>query len=167
MKADSIVQQYGKTTIGWQEITQAPVSSSAISQKWWAGHGEIAVDLKTIQSFCSNFYLDHANIPGQENTLNWCKESGVSIEDVYSFSSDNPNVIGVEAPVWTEHVLTDEMLDDRFWPRTLAVAEVGWTPEPQREFGEFLVRVAGQGDRLNAMGVNYFNTPNVDWREGS
>ena len=163
VKADSIVQQYGKTTIGWQEITQAPVSSSAISQKWWEGHGESVVDVKVIQSFCSNFYLDHANVPGQENTLNWCKESGVSIEDVYSFSSDDPDVIGVEAPVWTEHVLSDETLDDRFWPRALAVAEVGWTPEEKRDFQEFLVRVAGQGERLNDMGIHYFETPNVEW----
>lgn len=165
VKADSIVQQFGKTTIGWQEITQAPVSSSAISQKWWEGHGEVVVDLRVIQSFCSHFYLDHANVPGQENTLNWCKETGVSIEDVYSFSSDDPKVIGVEAPVWTEHVLNDEMLDDRFWPRTLAVAEVGWTPEPQRNFQNFLGRVAGQGKRLNNMGIHYFDTPYVEWGE--
>ncbi|MDR9455776.1 MAG: beta-N-acetylhexosaminidase [Salegentibacter sp.] len=165
VKADSIVQQHGKLTIGWQEITQAPVSPNAISQKWWAGHGESVVNVKEIQSFCSNFYLDHANVPGQENTLNWCKETGVSIEDVYSFSSNDPNVIGVEAPVWTEHVLSDEMLDDRFWPRTLAVAEVGWTLESKRDFKEFLVRVAGQGERLNNLGIHYFDTPNVQWNQ--
>ena len=164
VKADSIVQQYGKTTIGWQEITQAPVSPSAISQKWWEGDAESVVDVRVIQSFCSNFYLDHGNVPGQKDALNnWCKETGVSIEDVYSFSSDDPKVIGVEAAVWTEHVLSDEMLDDRFWPRTLAVAEVAWTPEPRRNFENFLVRVAAQGERLNKMGIHYFETPNVEW----
>ena len=165
VKADSIVQSFGKTTVGWQEITKAPVSSNAISQKWWAGDSEPVVDVKMIQSFCSNFYLDHANVPGQENTLNWCKETGVSIEDVYNFSSDDPNVIGVEAPVWTEHVLTDEMMDDRFWPRVLAVAEVGWTPEPQRNLKEFLGRVGAQGERLDDMGIHYFDTPNVKWKK--
>ncbi|WP_324720168.1 beta-N-acetylhexosaminidase [Salinimicrobium sp. HB62] len=165
VKADSIVQSFGKTTVGWQEIAKAKVSPNAISQKWWAGDSEPVVNLRTIQSFCSHFYLDHANVPGQENTLNWCKESGVSIEDVYSFSSDDPMVIGVESPVWSEHVLSDEMMDDRFWPRVLAVAEVGWTPEPQRDFQDFLERVAAQGERLDEMGIHYFITPNVKWRK--
>lgn len=162
VKADSIVQQHRKIAIGWEEVTKAPVSSSMISQKW---HGEAksVVNVKIIESICSRFYLDHANVPGQENTLNWCKEDGVSIEDTYSFESDNPNVLGVEAPVWSEHVLTDQMLDNRFWPRSLAVAEVGWTAESDRNFKDFMNRVTGQGERLNQMGIHFFKTPNVQW----
>ena len=34
IKADSIVRQNGKTAIGWEEVTQAPVDSSFISQRW-------------------------------------------------------------------------------------------------------------------------------------
>ena len=164
VKADSIVQHYGKTAIGWEEVTKAPVSSSMISQEW-AGHTESIVDVKVIQSICTNFYLDHANFPGQENTLNWCKEDGVSLENVYSFESNDPNVIGIEAPVWTEHVLTDEMLDDRFWPRVLAVAEVAWTYESKRDFSNFTARLAQHGDRLNEMGIHFHPSPEVEWIE--
>src|SRR5690606_11339879 len=90
-KADSIVQTFGKTSIGWEEVTKANVSSSLISQKWH-GKTEGVVDVKVIESICSNFYFDHANIPGQENTLNWCKEDGVSLENAYSFKSSDPKV---------------------------------------------------------------------------
>ena len=164
VKADSIVQHHGKTAIGWEEVTKAPINSSMISQEW-AGNTESIVDVKVIQSICTSFYLDHANVPGQENTLNWCKEDGVSLQDVYSFEADEPNVIGVEAPVWTEHVLNDEMLDDRFWPRTIAVAEVGWTDESKRDFSNFTERLAAHGDRLNQMGIHFFPSPEVDWAE--
>lgn len=122
VKADSIVRANGKTSIGWEEVTQAPVDQSLISQQW---HGKIdpVVDVKVLKSICTSFYLDHANVPGQENTNNWCKENGVSLKDVYTFTSEGKNVLGVEAPVWTEKVWDEETLEDRFWPRAIAVAE--------------------------------------------
>ncbi len=164
VKADSIVGTYGKTAIGWEEATKAEVDESFISQEW---HGEVesVVDVKVIESICSNFYLDHANVPGQENTLNWCKEDGVSLENVYAFRSDKPNAIGVEAPVWTEHVLNEQMLDDRFWPRTVAVAEVGWTTPEKLEYQDFLNRLQEQAPRIRLMGINHHPTPEIKWDE--
>lgn len=163
VKADSIVQTYGKTSIGWEEVTKAEVSSSLISQQW---HGEVesvVKDNKVIHSLCSQYYLDHANIPGQENTNNWCKKEGVSLKDTYSFNNDDTNVIGIEAPVWSEFVLTDEMMDDRFWPRAIAAAEIGWTSDEKRDFESFEQRLGKHGDRLRALDVNFFRTPDVDW----
>lgn len=162
VKADSIVRSYGKTTIGWEEVTKAEVDESLISQNW-TGKTKSIVDVKVIESICSNFYLDHANFPGQENTLNWCKEDGVSIADVYSFESEKENVIGVEAPVWTEHVLNEKMMDDRFWPRAVAVAEVAWSPDSQRNFSDFTKRLSKHGKRLNEMGIHFHPSPEIDW----
>ena len=163
VKADSIVQTFGKSTIGWEEVTKAEVSSSLISQRWHGRVESVVKDIKVIHSLCSQFYLDHANVPGQENTNNWCKKDGVSLEDTYSFVNDNPNVIGVEAAVWSEFVLTDEMMDNRFWPRAIAAAEVGWTSGEKREFNAFKQRLGKHGDRLRALNINFFRTPGVDW----
>lgn len=162
VKADSIVRQMGKTSIGWEEVTKAEVSDSMISQQWH-GKAKSVVDAPVIASICSSFYLDHANYPGQPNTLNWCKEDGVSLENVYSFTTDNPKVIGVEAPVWTEHVLNNEMMDDRFWPRLIAVAEVGWTRDELRNFTNFKDRLQAHGLRLQKMGIHFHPTPGIDW----
>ena len=162
VKADSIVQHYGKIPIGWEEVTQAQISPNMISQEW-AGNTESTVDVKVIQSICSHFYLDHANVPGQEETNNWCKETGVSLEDVYSFRNDDPNVIGVEAALWTEMVHNEAAADNRYWPRLVAFAEVAWTPEPRMDFTNFLSRLSRQSDRLSLMGINYFPTPEVEW----
>lgn len=162
VKADSIVRKFGKTSIGWEEVTKAKVDKSLISQVW-NGHTESIVDVKIIQSMCSNFYFDHANIEGQEFTNNWCKEDGVSLEDAYDFSSENPNVIGVEAPVWTEKVLSDAAADDRFWPRTIALAEIGWSEDKNREFKDFIERLGHHGKRLDNLKVNYYRSPEVNW----
>lgn len=165
VKADSIVRSYGKNTIGWEEVTQAEVDSNFISQQW-NGQTKSVVETQIIESICSNFYLDHGNVPGQEKTNNWCKEDGVSIEDVYSFNRDDAHVIGVEAAVWTEFVLNDQMLDNRFWPRLIAVSEVGWTKAGNRDFEDFMERLNGQSERLNQMGIHYFATPEIDWGSG-
>lgn len=163
VKADSIVQKFGKITIGWEEVTKAEVSNSLISQQWHGKVESVVDDVKIIESLCSRFYFDHANVPGQENTHNWCKEDGVSLEDVYTYSSNNTNVLGVEAPVWTEHVLKDEMLDDRFWPRAAALAEVAWTMQERKDFPDFKQRLAKHGNRLKAMGIHHYPTPEISW----
>lgn len=163
VKADSIVRSYGKTTIGWEEVTQANVSEELISQVWRGTVESVVPDVKVIHSLCSQFYYDHANVPGQENTNNWCKKTGVSLEDTYSFDNDDPNIIGIEAPVWSEFVLTDEMMDNRFWPRTIAAAEVAWTPQDQRDFESFSQRLGRHGNRLRAMNINFFRAPRIEW----
>ncbi|MCM4156294.1 beta-N-acetylhexosaminidase [Gramella sp. AN32] len=162
VKADSIVRHYGKTSIGWEEVTKAEVDGSLISQNW-NGKTKSIVDVKIIESICSNFYLDHANFPGQENTLNWCKPDGVSIKNVYDFKTNNPNVIGVEAPVWTEHVTNDAMMDDRFWPRLAAVAEIGWSQDSNRNFEDFITRLKKHENRLRNMGIRFHPSPEIDW----
>ncbi len=162
IKADSIVQGLGKTTIGWEEVTQAAVDSTFISQRW-NGKTKSVVKTPIIESICSSFYFDHANVPGQEMTNNWCQERGVSLKDTYTFKVTNPNTIGVEAPVWTEMVLSDEAADDRFWPRSIAMAEVGWTKDENKDYNGFLKRLGAQGLRLDFMDVNYFRSPEVEW----
>ncbi|MFD0977264.1 beta-N-acetylhexosaminidase [Salinimicrobium gaetbulicola] len=167
VKADSIVRAYDKITIGWEEVTQAEVSPDLISQSWRGTVESVVPDIKVIHSLCSQFYFDHGNVPGQENTNNWCKKSGVSLEDAYSFDNEDPNIIGVEVPVWSEFVLTDEMMDNRFWPRAIAAAEIAWTPGAQRDYASFKKRLGRHGDRLRALNINFFRTPGIDWGKES
>ena len=165
VKADSIVRGLGKISIGWEEGTKAEVDPSFISQKWHGRVESVVPDVKVIYSICSLYYFDHANVPGQEFTNNWCKETGVSIEEAYAYAAEDPNIIGVEAPVWTEFVIDEDRLDDRFWPRNLALAEVGWTPGGKRTYEDFFSRLQGHAERLNQMGMNYFETPGIEWKK--
>ncbi|AVR45131.1 hypothetical protein C7S20_07520 [Christiangramia fulva] len=166
VKADSIVHHYNKIPVGWEEVTQTKVSPDFISQEWNGKTESVMEDVKVIESICANFYLDHGNTPEQKNTATWCT-NGITVEQVYSFSSSNPHVIGVEAPVWSEQVWTDQAMDDRFWPRAAAVAEVAWTPSAKRQFSEFKERLAKHGPRLNEMGIHFFNSPGIDWEKDS
>ncbi len=162
VKAEKIVRENGKTAIGWEEVTQAKVDDSFISQRW-TGTTKSVVNTRIIESICKSFYLDHGNIPNQPNTYSWCKKDGVSLKNVYDFVSENENAIGVEAAVWTELVHSDATADDRLWPRSIAVAEVGWSSPKKKDYSEFTKRLGTHGKRLDFLGINFYNTPDVNW----
>lgn len=161
-KADSIVRKYNKIGIGWEESAKAELSDSFIIQRW-NGATKIGENQQIIESFCQFFYLDHGNITDQENTYKWCREEGLSLEHVYSYRTDDKRVIGIEAPMWSELVISDDRADDRLWPRSIAVAEMAWTKTAKRNFQDFTKRLATHGLRLDHLGINYFKSPEVAW----
>ncbi|MDX1761536.1 MAG: beta-N-acetylhexosaminidase [Christiangramia sp.] len=161
-KADSIVRKYGKSAIGWEESAKAELSDSFIVQRW-NGETEIAKEQKIIDSFCKYFYLDHGNVPDQKNTYKWCRKEGLSLETVYSYRNEDKRVIGIEAPVWSELVISDDRADDRLWPRTIAVSEIGWSKFEQRDFNDFTNRLSGHSERLNELNIKYYKSPEVNW----
>lgn len=160
VKADSMVRSFGKIPIGWEEVSKADVSKELIVQRW-NGKTIPFKKSKVIESICTSFYFDHANVTGQEKTNNWCQKSGVSLEDVYNFNDKEDKIIGVEAPVWTELVLTDSMLDNRLWPRLMAVAEIGWSPS-HADFEEFSKRLSAHKARLEALDIDFYPAEELD-----
>ena len=56
--------------------------------------------------------------------------------------------------MWSEYA-PQELIDDRLFPRMLALSEVIWTYPTERNFEEFRQRVQKHYDRLDVLGVNY------------
>ena len=59
-------------------------------------------------------------------------------------------------------------VDYMVFPRLLALAEVGWSPSARRTatspvYHDFLQRLATQGARLQAAGVNFYPSTQVPW----
>jgi hexosaminidase len=72
-------------------------------------------------------------------------------------------VIGVEAPLWSETVVTSADIDYMTFPRLPAIAELGWSPAAAHDWGAFRERLAAQGPRWDAMGIGYYRSPQVPW----
>ena len=77
-------------------------------------------------------------------------------------------VLGVEAPLWTETVGTLSEVEFMAFPRLTAVAEIGWSPAPTggaaRDTEEFFARVAALGEHWDAAGTAYYRVRGVPWR---
>lgn len=75
-------------------------------------------------------------------------------------------ILGVEAPLWTETLSTSDHLETMTFPRLQGVAELGWSPAATHDWSAFKVRLAAQGPRMTALGIDYYRSPLVPWPHG-
>ena len=71
------------------------------------------------------------------------------------------NVVGVEAPLWTEFIEDFTHLCEMAFPRLLAVAERGWTAEDFCDYVDFRRRTEAQRPFLRTQGVAM--DPQSEW----
>jgi hexosaminidase len=69
----------------------------------------------------------------------------------------------VEAPLWSETLTSLDDLEYMAFPRILGIAEIGWTPQARRDWNGYTLRLAAQGPRLKALGVNFYASPEISW----
>ena len=78
-------------------------------------------------------------------------------------------ILGLEAPVWTETLATMREVEFMVFPRLAAIAEIAWSRAPDdgapRDNEEFFGRIARFGALLDAMDVAYHRVPEVAWTE--
>ncbi len=77
---------------------------------------------------------------------------------------DDGQLLGVEAPIWSETLVTIDDVEFMAFPRIAALAEVAWSPAGGT-WAEFEPRVINFGAYLDGLGINYYRTPEVSWIE--
>jgi len=171
VRIDEIVQSHGKQMIGWDEIAEADVTSPSTVQYWLhAAHAQTAArkGLKIIMSPATRAYLDMK--------YNWCTPLGqiwagfTNVEDAYTWDPakqvsgvEEHSILGVEAPLWTETIQTLEDIEFMLLPRLAGYAEIGWSPESERGWDEYRIRLGSHGPRWDAMNVNYYRSQRIPW----
>ncbi len=171
----AIVRAQGKVMIGWEEIAQAPVDSGTIVQHWRSGGLAVlgaAKGARIIMSPSTRVYLDMKYDPATKLGQNWANYIDVDTAYAWDPVSRVPalsaeQVIGIVAPLWTETVATWDEAEFLLFPRLAAVAEVAWSPAPDREWEEFSQRLGGHGARMTAMGIHFYRSPRIPWQDAS
>jgi hexosaminidase len=166
-KVDEIVAGLGRETIAWEEASAGNLRTSALYQVWSPSF-DIQPALERgnslILSPCGYTYLDHGNYAGQPNTYTWCSQDGVPLERVYSLAPISATVVhGFEGALWSELVESEEAADNRLWPRLAAIAEVSWSAEDRRDYGQFTARLGQLRGHLDALGISYYAEPDLGW----
>jgi hexosaminidase len=169
-RVQSIVQQQGKEVVGWGDIAPATLLPTTIVQHWKpeASHVAAAKGAKLIVSPASKSYLDMKYDKTTVLGLNWAGEIEVRTaydwDPVSALASHPPeNIIGIEAPLWTETVATTGELDFMAFPRLPALAEIAWSPLTSKQWDDFSARLALHGRRWSALGVNFYRSPQIAW----
>ncbi len=166
----AILGDLGKTMIAWEEIGAAAIEPPFIAQYWLAeGRARAAHELgaSIISSPAGTAYLDQKYDRSTPIGLAWA--GFTEVEDAYSWDPiprDIPeqDVLGVEAPLWTETVDSRDDIDLLMFPRLLGHAEIGWA-RSGREWLEYRERLAEHGARLALSEVFFYRSPQVDWKD--
>ena len=73
----------------------------------------------------------------------------ISVQDAYSWDPlsyvpglDADQILGIEAPLWSETISDSSGLEYLAFPRLICEAELGWTPQSLRSWEEFNRRLA-------------------------
>lgn len=151
-RMEKFINSKGKQIIGWDEILEGGLAPEATVQSWRGLDGAINAAKQghdVIVSPTTNCYFDYP-------------VDITDLEKVYMFDpvpqglteEEKKHILGSEGNMWTEYA-PQEQVDDRLFPRLLALSEVVWSYPTERNYIEFLSRVQQHYDKLDVLGVNY------------
>ena len=171
-KVHAIVKKHGKRMIGWDEIVTADIDSTAIPQFWSSAENAataVEKNMKIIMSPAKKIYLDMEYDSLSKYGLHWA--AYVPVDSAYIWTPENyegiplENILGIEAPLWSETIENFDQLAYLAFPRAIGAAELGWSTEENRDWEDYKVRLAKQAPYLDRMDVEYYPSPLIDWEK--
>lgn len=155
------LKERGKKAIVWNEsLTSGLLPADTVAQLWmdkqgncvkWANRGSTIIH--------SDFYHYYCDYPYHMTPLKKTYEYSPIPKGVAPIMEKF--VMGVEAPIWTEHIYSFGHLCYMAFPRFAAVAERGWTKERLCNLKDFEDRFTALTPSLNSLGI--FPAPQKDW----
>jgi hexosaminidase len=167
-----IVKSHGKKMIGWEEIAQANIDSTVIAQHWSSQkYGQLAAEKgsKIIMSPAKKAYLDMQYDSTSKFGLHWA--AYIEVDSAYMWDPatlvqniERENILGVEAPLWSETISTMNEIEYLAFPRLLGYAEIGWSPAG-RNWNEYKIRLGKHSSRLKALDIDFYQSKLVPWAD--
>lgn len=160
------VRSKGRTAMGWDEVTYGDPKEDMIILGW-QGTGNVAVNdarksgRKFILTPAKCLYLIRYQGPQWFEPFTYFGNSTLS--DVYHFepvkedwSPELKNqLLGIQGSLWTEFCNNPQDVEYLVFPRLVAVADVAWRPEGERDWKGFLKALDDYLPQLEKSGINY------------
>ena len=169
-KAEEFLNSKGRRLIGWDEILEGGLAPEATVMSWRgeaAGFKSARMGHDVIMTPGSYMYFDFYQADPRHQPA--AIGGYTPIRKVYNYNpipqdsltaEEAKHFLGVQANTWTEYIPTPEHLEYMMFPRALAVAEIGWTPQEKRDWQDFKPRVNAHIPVLQQMGLNPFPLSN-------
>lgn len=170
------VNDLGKTVVGWNEVAGTALPQDDAVVQYWAGNRNAvanAVNTKGAKALLSP--AQHTYVPQKQDARQpqggtWACGGPCGLDRHYGWNPgtfipgvSESSVLGVESALWGEFIRRLPQAQYYSYPRLIATAEVGWTPQAKRDYIGFTARLAAIGGRLTLQGVNFFPSAGVPW----
>ena len=175
-RVEKFVESRGRHIIGWDEILQGGLAPNATVMSWRGISGGSKASeqnhnvIMTPGKYC---YIDAAQDKPDKEPAAY----GVylPLSKIYNYDPAEglakPSYLtGVQANLWAEYIVSDDYAEYMYWPRGLAIAEIGWTkPENKAGYAEFRERALEINRQMADRGYHVFdlskeagNRPDLD-----
>lgn len=170
-RVQEIVIKYGKQVIGWDEIAHASLQPNTVVQYWAEAENAVAgvaQGAKVLMSPARKVYLDMQYDTTTPLGLHWAAYIEVDSSYLWKLETiakgiSKENILGIEAPLWTETITELDELEYMVFPRLVGLAEIGWTSPEKRNWENYRQRLAGQQGRFEAMGIDFYASKQIPW----
>ena len=170
-RVQDIVSKYDKVSMGWDEVATGKLLPGNIAQFWAEEENALLAKNqgnKVLLSPAKKTYLDMQYDSASRIGLHWA--AYIELDSAYLWEPSTyvkglarEDILGVEAPLWSETVTNRADIDYLAFPRLAAFAEVAWTKKEQRSWEGFSLRIPIQGDRWTIQGVDFYKSAKVTW----
>lgn len=166
-RVEKMLAKYGKSIIGWDEILEGGLSENATVMSWRGIDGGIEAAKQghdvIMTPGSGGMYLDwyqgdpriepitipSASFP-MSNTYGFDP-----VPDVIREAGLGKHVLGVQCNNWSEYMYSNAKMEYMMYPRSLAMAEVAWSPLSRKNYTDFCKRLDANVVRLDQRHVNY------------
>ncbi|CAH0220234.1 beta-N-acetylhexosaminidase [Plantibacter cousiniae (nom. nud.)] len=179
-RVSELVATTGKTAIAWHEFgASRDLDPGTIGQYWnyvspEDGHADklrsfVDQGGRVIMSPADAAYLDMQYPDVATAGLTWA-DGPTSVERSAVWEPTEivegvgeQDILGVEAPLWTETVADVQTLEFLVFPRVASIAEIGWSERRAPDWSDFRVRLAELAQGWSAAGIAFHRSPEVSW----
>ncbi|MFN0216452.1 MAG: family 20 glycosylhydrolase [Saprospiraceae bacterium] len=155
---------HNRKIIGWDEILEGGLASTATVMSWRGTEGGIAAARAghdAIMTPGTHCYFDHyQSDPATEPTA----IGGLTtLEKAYSYEpvpaelspAEAKHILGAQGNVWTEYMPRADQIEYMAFPRACALAEAVWSPKGKRNWTDFVRRIQPHMVRMDAAGIKF------------
>lgn len=168
-RIEKYLNERGRHIIGWDEILEGGVAPNATVMSWRGEEGGIAAAKMGHRAIMSPHGYCYIDAP-QDAPRTQPESIGgyLPLEKVYSYDPAPATmdadvrryIAGVQANLWAEFIPTDEHYESMLWPRAIAIAEIGWSKQEAREYGDFRRRALDIVAEMQEAGYTPFDLKN-------
>ncbi len=172
-RVEPIVRKYGKRMIGWDEVATPSLDSSSIAPFWADQENAqkaVAQGMKVILSPAKKAYLDMQYDTLSKYGLHWAAYIPVDTAYIwepatYTEGLEKSDILGIEAPLWSETISDITELEYLAFPRLLGYSELGWSKPERRSWEDYKDRLGRQTPYFKRMDIRYYPSARVPWMD--
>ncbi len=165
-RVEKFVNKHERTIIGWDEILEGGLAPNAMVMSWRGEEGGIeAAKMKHQVVMTPNdfLYFDYVQSKDRENEPYVTFPKVLPLEKVYGYNpvpdtlteKESNFIVGVQANMWSNFVVSPAHFEYMTYPRLCALAELAWTPQHKKDYAEFVSKLEKQYLRFDETHVAY------------